>query len=69
MKVDYRDYLDDYLDGEDYYEENIKQTRPRKFKDTERAKSGNGNSVKKSIRKKRKQKQKQREQISREEEY
>ena len=63
MKVNYRDYLDD-----DFYEEENHQTKPRKFKDLERASVGS-NAKKKSIRKKRKEKQKQRknEEFQREE--
>lgn len=66
MKVDYRDYIDD-----DFYEEkdeNYRQNKPRKFKDSERASAGS-NAKKKSIRKKRKEKQKQRksEEFQREE--
>ncbi len=60
MKIKYEDYLDD---DDEYYDEenNYRQSRPRKFKDSDRASAGNHTGQKKNIRKRRKEKMKQRE--------
>ena len=58
MKINYEDYLDD-----EYYEDkdNYRQSKPRKFKDSEKASAGNSSGKKKNIRKRRKEKMKRRE--------